>query len=171
MSDTLIRTLIIAGTATACALTLAPQTATADNHHARCDRVSGELEEDFTTGAACPPDHPNCFTGHIDGHNIHATTRFYGEGSAPAPAPSPGWFSYSGVTTYTMHHGSIVTRETGVTNSDDIPEGGGRASLSLEVITEGTGDLAGATGYLFVTGFVDADRHVTSHVEGKICAN
>lgn len=156
----------------AVALMLAPLSASADHghHHPHCDRVSGELEEDFTTGAACPPDHPNCFTGHIDGHNIHANTRFYGEGGAPVPPQSPGWSSYSGVTTYRMAHGSIVTRETGLSSSIEIPESdGGRGSLSLEMITEGTGDLAGATGYLFVTGFVDENSHVSSHVEGKIC--
>ena len=39
----------------------------------------------------------------------------------------------------------------------------------MEVITSGTGDLAGATGYLFVNGFVDDTNHVSSLVMGKIC--
>lgn len=181
MSDTMIRHLIIAGCATAgaVALMLAPRSANADrakaadkHHHPHCENVSGQLDEDLGGAANCPPDHPGCFIGQIEGHNIHATTQFYGEGSAAPPANSPNWFSYSGVTTYTMRHGSITTRETGLASTvaivDAEPDGSG-ASLSLEVITSGTGDLAGATGYLFVTGFVDENSHVSSKVEGKIC--
>jgi len=151
MSDTKIRHLIIAGCATAgtVALMLAPRIANADRHHRpHCENVEGHLDEDLGGAANCPPEHPGCFIGHIEGHNIHATTQFYGEGSAPPPEKSPDWFSYSGVTTYTMSHGSIVTRETGLASTvaitDAEPDGSG-ASLSLEVITGVTGDLTGHT--------------------------
>lgn len=168
---TLVRTLTIAGTlggVAVVAAVLAPRSATAD-HRPRCYDVAGQLEEDRTTGAECPADHPTCFVGSIDGPRLHATTLFYPESSAAPPSTSPGWYSYSGVTTYTMAHGSIITRETGLGTSAPIPESIGRASLSMEVITGGTGELEGATGYLFVNGFVDPDFHVTSHVMGKIC--
>jgi hypothetical protein len=148
---------------------LACRTATAD-HHPRCDNLSGELSEDPGTAAQCPPDHPACFVGSVDGHHFHASTLFYSESSAPPPATSPGWLSYSGVTTYTTTHGSIITRETGVVSTVPIAEAIGRASLSMEVITGGTGAFDGATGYFFVTGFVvDPERHVSSHVTGKVC--
>jgi hypothetical protein len=169
-----IRTILFGGAATAgaVALMLAPRIATADHHRPQCENVSGDLEEDLGGAANCPPDHPGCFIGHLHGHNIDATTQFFGEGAADTPPTSPDWFSYSGVTTYTMHHGSITTRETGLASTVaivDAPTDDSAASLSMEVITSGTGDLAGATGYLFVTGFVDDTSHVSSTVVGKIC--
>src|SRR4029079_5307602 len=85
-----------------------------------CTNVSGLLKED-PGGTACPSDHPNCFMGAIHGHKLHATTLFYGEGSVAAPPASPGWFAYSGVTTYTTDDGAIVTRETGLVTHLDIP--------------------------------------------------
>jgi hypothetical protein len=147
---------------------LAPRTAAAD-HRPRCETLGGQLEEDPGATAQCPADHPTCFVGAIRGPNFRASTQFYAESSAEPPSTSPGWFSYSGVTTYTTSRGSIVTRETGLGTSAPIPEATGRASLSMEVITGGTGDFAGATGYFFVNGFVDADRHVSSLVMGKVC--
>src|ERR1044071_2523919 len=78
---------------------LPPRSATGDQPSPRCESVSGKLEED-PGGASCPPDHPNCFMGAIHGKKLEATTPFYGEGSVAAPPASPGWFAYSGVTTY-----------------------------------------------------------------------
>jgi len=153
---------LVAATATAAAVMLVPRSATADDPVPRCVAVSGQLAED-PGGASCPTDHPNCFIGAIHGKKLEATTLFYGEGSVAAPPASPGWFAYSGVTTYTTENGPIVTRETGLVSNFNIPGGPGRASLSMEVIT------SGGTGYLFVNGFVDANRHVTSQVSGTIC--
>lgn len=161
-------TFLVAATATAAAVMLAPRSATADDPGPRCATVSGTLEED-PGGARCPADHPNCFMGAIHGRKLEATTLFYGEGSVAAPPASPGWFAYSGVTTYTTEDGALVTRETGLVTNFPIPAAPGRASLSMEVITAGTGELAGATGYLFVNGFVDANRHVMSQVTGTVC--
>lgn len=163
---TVLRMFLIAATLGGAAVMLAPRSATADD--GRCITVGGELEED-PGGANCPADHPSCFMGAIDGHRLEATTLFFAESAAAGPSTSPNWFSYSGVTTYTMEHGSITTRETGLGTTVPIPEATGRASLSLEVITSGTGDFANATGYLFVNGFVDPNKHVSSLVMGKIC--
>jgi hypothetical protein len=168
---TVIRMLALAATGCGAAVMFTASTATADRKN-HCENVSGQLEEDLADPANCPADHPRCFTGAIDGHHIHATTQFFGEGAVAAPPASPNWFAYSGVTTYTMEHGSITTRETGLVTNVPIPDAelpNGRASLSMEVITSGTGDLAGATGYLFVNGFVDDTNHVSSLVMGKIC--
>jgi len=153
---------------TAVAAMLVPSSATADRKN-HCENVSGQLEEDPGTAAQCPADHPRCFVGAIDGHHLRATTLFFGEGAVAAPPASPNWFAYSGVTTYTTDRGSITTRETGLVSSVPIPEAEGRASLSMEVITSGTGDLANATGYIFVNGFADDNNHVSSLIMGKIC--
>lgn len=161
----------ILATAGGVALMLAPRTADAD-HHSHCEAVSGQLEEDPAGAANCPTGHPGCFRGQIDGHHLHATTLFFGEGAAAVPPASPNWLSYSGVTTYTTPHGSFTTRETGLVSEVAIagaePDGAS-ASLSMEVITSGTGEYAGATGYLFVNGFGDDARHVVSAVSGRVC--
>ncbi|HEV7556849.1 MAG TPA: hypothetical protein VGO00_15390 [Kofleriaceae bacterium] len=162
----------VAATTGAVALMLAPRIASADRHHGHCEAVSGELVEDPAGAANCPTGHPGCFTGGIDGHNLHATTLFFGEGAEAAPPSSPNWFSYSGVTTYTTHHGSFTTRETGLVNADAIPGAepdGATASLSMEVITSGTGEYADASGYIFVNGFSDDNAHVVSEISGRIC--
>jgi hypothetical protein len=175
MTDTMmIRTIAlgVAGTAAGAAVMLAPRSASADRHGPRCEAVSGRLEEDPGGAASCPAGHPGCFIGAVDGHKLHATTVFFAEGAAAAPPASPGWFSYSGVTTYTMQRGTLITRETRLFSNFAIPEAaldGGGASLSMEVITGGTGELAGATGYLFVTGFIDDNNHVSSSVAGQLC--
>jgi hypothetical protein len=172
MTTTIIRTLVGVAAAGSVALMLAPRTAGADHHHVRCEVVSGNLEEDPGGAANCPADHPGCFIGAIDGHNLHATTQFFGEGAAEVPPASPDWLSYSGVTTYTTHRGSFTTRETGLISLDAIPAAqpdGATASLSMEVLTSGTGEFANATGYIFVNGFSDDNQHVSSQITGRIC--
>ena len=174
MTRHLIRTIVfgVAATTGVVALMLAPRSATADRHHSHCEVVSGELVEDPGGAPNCPTDHPGCFIGGIDGHNLHATTLFFGEGAADVPPTSPGWLSYSGVTTYTTHHGSFTTRETGLVSFDAIPAAqpdGATASLSMEVITSGTGEYASASGYIFVNGFSDDNEHVVSAITGRIC--
>jgi hypothetical protein len=168
----MLKMILIGATATCATVMLLPRNAGADHHGPHCEAVSGQLEEDPGGAANCPAGHPGCFIGAIDGHKLHATTLFFGEGAAAAPPNSPNWFSYTGVTTYTMRDGSITTRETGLVNGDAIagaqPDGA-TASLSMEVITSGTGSFAGATGYLFVNGFSDDNRHVSSLVLGRIC--
>ncbi|MEP6862234.1 MAG: hypothetical protein ABJE66_16540 [Deltaproteobacteria bacterium] len=66
----------------------------------------------------------------------------------------------------------ISTRESGhfsTVEIADAPEEGDGASFSIEIITSGTGELANATGYLYVTGFINNDSHVSWSVTGKIC--
>ena len=170
---TVIRMLAIAATGCGAAVMFTASTATADRKR-NCEMVGGQLEEDPGGAANCPAGHPNCFMGAVDGQRLHATTLFFAESAVVGPETSPNWIAYSGVTTYTMDHdrGSITTRETGLVTTVPIPEAeleNGRASLSMEVITSGTGEFAGATGYLFVNGFSDPNKHVSSLVTGKIC--
>ncbi|MEO8553077.1 MAG: hypothetical protein ABI678_24055 [Kofleriaceae bacterium] len=160
--------------ATACgvALMLAPRTAQADPHHRRCEIVDGKLAEDPAGAANCPTGHPGCFRGEIHGRGLHAATLFYGDGAGTPPVNSPDFIPYTGITTYTTNHGSFVTRESGHYSTVEIaeaPEGGDGASFSIEIITSGTGEFANATGYLYVTGFVNNASHVSSTVTGKIC--
>jgi hypothetical protein len=127
------------------------------------------LVEDFVGAAGCPAEHPNCFRGRLEGRGLCATTLFFAEATAAVPPQSPGWRSYSGLQEYTTEHGTLLTRETGLSNNGTggTPSASG-GSLSLEDIIAGTGQFAGASGYLFVSGFVD-EGHVESRVTGKIC--
>lgn len=167
MTKLMIHTLAITITAL-----LAPHSAAADHHHPRCETVGGELEEDPADAASCPAEHPSCYRGGINGDNLRATTLFWGEGAAVVPPASPNWLSYSGVNTYTTRRGSFATRETGLISTVAIPGArpdGATASMSMEVLTGGTGEYANATGYIFVNGFSDENHHVSSHITGRIC--
>lgn len=171
MIRNLIRTFAFGATACSVALMLAPRTAQAD-HHPHCQIVDGQLAEDPGGAANCPAGHPGCFIGAIHGRGLHATTQFYGDGAGTPPANSPDFIPYTGITTYTTDHGSFTTRESGhysTVEIADAPEEGDGASFSIEVIKSGTGEFANATGYLYVTGFIDNAAHVSSSVTGKIC--
>ena len=75
--------------------------------------------------------------------------------------------SYSGVFEYTTDRGVLTMRETGVVNqtTGNIESG---AVTAFQKITGATGELAGATGYFFVSGFSRGGRVVTQ-LGGQIC--
>jgi hypothetical protein len=168
----MIRTFALCAPTCGVALMLAPRTVLADHHRPHCEIVDGQLAEDPGGAANCPPDHPGCFIGEIHGRGLHATTQFYGDGAGTPPANSPDFIPYTGITSYTTNHGSFTTRESGHFSTVaivDAPEDGDAASFSIEIITSGTGELTNATGYLYVTGFINNDSHVSSSVTGRIC--
>lgn len=124
------------------------------------------LEQRVTVG--CKPGHAFCFLGEVTGnHGLRGTTYFKGDGSGSRPTTSPDFLPYSGVFEYNLSGGTLVMRETGVTNtSTGKPESG--AVTAFQSITDATGELAGATGYLFVSGF-SRNGTVETTVSGEIC--
>ena len=81
--------------------------------------------------------------------------------------PQGGWSSYNGFFHYTLQGGTLVMRETGLTNPPtDDPESG--TVMAYQKIVAGTGDFAGATGYLFVSGF-NRNQRIVTKVTGQIC--
>ena len=63
--------------------------------------------------------------------------------------------------------GTLIMRETGVINTTrGNPESG--AVTAFQKIVDATGDLTGATGYFFVSGF-SIDNHVVTKLTGRLC--
>jgi hypothetical protein len=135
--------------------------------HPRCHNVRADLVEDFSS-VGCEPPSTSCFLGRLHGnHGFEGTTRFDGDSGAAGPPTSPGFISYSGKFEYFTERGTIVTRETGVTNTTrGNPESG--AVTAFQKITSADGALTGATGFFFVSGF-NIDNHVVTKVTGRIC--
>ncbi len=134
---------------------------------ANCKAVQASMVEDGST-TNCKPGHPSCFLGEVDGNQgLRGTTYFRADSAAAGPSTSPGFISYSGVFEYTTARGILTMRETGVVNqTTGNPESG--AVTAYQKITAGSGELAGATGYFFVSGF-SINNHVVTQLTGQLC--
>jgi hypothetical protein len=133
----------------------------------RCKLIHGSMVEERATDA-CKPGHAVCFLGEVTGnHGFRANTYFHSDGSGSPPTTSPDFVPYSGVFEYHTRRGTLIMRETGVTNPTvGNPESG--AVTAFQKITEATGDLVGTTGYFFVSGFSRNGR-VETNVTGEVC--
>ncbi len=133
----------------------------------RCKAIHADLVENAAT-VGCKPEHPSCFLGEVDGnHGLRGTTYFRGDSGATGPSTSPGFRSYSGLFEYHTGRGTLIARETGVVNTTQgNPESG--AVTAFQKIIETTGELAGVTGYFFVSGF-SVNQHLETKVTGQIC--
>jgi hypothetical protein len=152
--------ILAAGTAVVSAGAQAPQS--------NCKTIHADLVEDRST-TACKPGHPVCFLGNVDGnHGLRGTTYFRSDSAAAGPSTGlAGFISYSGQFEYTTDQGTLITRETGVTNtSTGQPQSG--AVTAYQQILSATGELTGATGYFFVSGFSHSG-HVVTSVTGNVC--
>jgi hypothetical protein len=127
-----------------------------------CKPVHADLVEDASTN--CRPPHTSCFLGAVDGnHGLRGTTYFKGDaGAGTPPATSPDFRAYSGVFEYATDRGTLVMRETGVVSSAQ------GVVTAYQKITDTTGEFAGVTGYLFVSGFTKSG-HVATNVTGELC--
>jgi hypothetical protein len=133
-----------------------------------CKSIHADLAESRST-TGCKPGHAVCFLGEVDGnHGLRGATYFRGDSSAAGPSTGlAGFVSYSGVFEYTTDRGTLVARETGVTNpSTGLPQSG--AVTAYQQIQDATGEFAGATGFFFVSGR-SANGHVVTQVTGEIC--
>ena len=133
-----------------------------------CKAVHADLVEDRAT-TACRPGHTSCFLGDVDGNQgLRGTTYFRADSGAAGPSTGlPGFISYSGIFEYTTDRGTLITRETGVSNqSQGQPESG--AVTAYQKIIDATGELAGTTGHFFVSGF-NINNHVVTQITGEIC--
>lgn len=134
-----------------------------------CKAVHADLAEAQSTN--CQPGHTTCFRGQVDGnHGLRGTTYFHGEQGALFPSGAPTFRSYVGTFEYTTATGTLTMREMGLTEPPDgtrpAPESG--VVNAFQRIVGGTGEFAGATGYLFVSGF-NSNRQVTTTVHGVVC--
>jgi hypothetical protein len=146
------------------ALTVSAQEAT---NRSNCKPVHASMIEDRVT-VGCKPGHSFCFLGEVTGnHDLRGTTYFRGDGSGSRPTTSPDFLPYSGVFEYYTAAGTLIMRETGVSNTTQgNPDSG--AVTAFQKVTDATGEWAGATGYFFVSGF-NRNGHVETSVTGEIC--
>lgn len=135
-----------------------------------CKAVHATLTETRAT-VGCKPEHSQCFLGEVDGnHGLRGTTYFRGEASAFFPSGAPTFRSYVGDFEYTTATGTLTMREMGLSepSANTTPEGG--VVNALQRIVGGTGEFAGATGYLFVSGF-NRGGQIATTVHGEICTS
>ena len=108
-----------------------------------------------------------CAAGTVEGnHGFNGTTYFRMDGAVRGPATAPGSIATSGILVYTTDDGTLTVRESGLSGLLETPEQG--VFTALQVVLEGTGEYAGATGHLWVLG----ERFGSvfdSEVRGVIC--
>jgi hypothetical protein len=135
---------------------------------ATCKPIHATLTEARAT-VGCKPEHAACFLGEVDGnHGLRGTTYFTGEASAFFPSGAPAFRSYVGNFEYTTPTGTLTMREMGMSepSGNTTPQGG--VVNAFQRIVAGTGEFAGATGYLFVGGF-NRSGQIATTVQGEIC--
>jgi hypothetical protein len=133
-----------------------------------CKAIHADLVETrVTTG--CNPGLASCFIGEVSGnHGLRGTTHFRGDSGAAGPSTgSPGFISYSGPFQYRTATGNLDMRETGVTNtSTGLPQSG--AVTAYQQVVGGTGEYAGATGFLYVSGR-NVNNVIETVIHGELC--
>ena len=137
-----------------------------DGQGPRCKTIRATLVEDLAT-TGCNPPHTSCFLGEVKGNGFRATTHFKADSGAAGPSTSPDFRSYSGLFEYRTRHGTIFTRETGVVNGTTGTPASGAVTAHQQII-DANGELTGATGHFFVSGF-SIGGHVETIVNAEIC--
>jgi hypothetical protein len=158
----------IAMTAAVVGLLVVPASAQEPAPQSSCKAVHADLVEVRST-VGCKPGDDFCFLGEVDGnHGLRGTTYFKGEVSAFFPSVAPTFRSYVGNFEYITEHGTLTIQEMGMTEPPAISPDSSGVVNAYQTIVAGTGEFAGATGYLFVSGFNRNQRIVTT-VKGEIC--
>ena len=133
-----------------------------------CKAVHADLVEVRST-EGCKPEHSFCFLGEVDGnHGLRGTTYFKGDVSAFFPSTAPTFRSYVGSFEYITPHGTLTMKEMGLTEPPAISPDSSGVVNAYQTVVSGTGDFAGATGYLFVSGF-NRNQTIVTTVKGEIC--
>ena len=144
------------------ALVLAAPVAAA---HERCRHVHAALTAQLST-ASCASPFGLCTTGELRG-DLHGATSF----TVLTLAASAGLGTQEPASTLS-YLGSFVltTREGTLTVSDvGLLDGANGAFTEIWRVTGGTGDLAGATGTMWLSGTTSATGAFDGTVTGQIC--
>lgn len=83
--------------------------------------------------------------------------------SAFTPTPDPNAFSFTTTLTITTNKGTLTTSDVGVF---DTARG---VFADIARVSGGTGDFAGATGTLFITGTTTDGVHFDDEITGTLC--
>ena len=133
-----------------------------------CKAIHATLVEVPAT-AGCNAGLASCFLGEVSGnHGLRGTTHFRADSAAAGPSTgSPGFISYSGPFQYRTASGNLDMRETGVTNTGSgQPQSG--AVTAYQQVVGGSGEFAGASGFLFVSGR-RVNNVIETLVHGELC--
>jgi hypothetical protein len=113
-----------------------------------------------------------CTAGTIDGNrglNGTIESSFDSFAAGPATTPEPArTLSFSLVSVFTTAHGTLTTRETGITSGNAL-DPKRRLFAGFGEFIGGTGRYAGATGWLQFGGRVRDGLNVTDTMVGEIC--
>lgn len=151
-------------------LLLAAQAAAADDsnlnsHQPRCRPLRGVIVDSQVTDGCTSPS-GFCAAGTVDANQgFNGTTYFVMDGAVRGPATAPGTLATSGLLTYTLRHGSLVVRESGLSG---LRVGTDGYFAAFQQIQSGTGRYEGATGYLYVLGQALPD-HFEAEIQGELC--
>ena len=96
------------------------------------------------------------------------TTYFKGDVSAFFPPTAPTFRSYVGSFEYITPQGTLTMKEMGLTEPPASQPGQQRRRERVSSGRVGNGRFAGATGYLFVSGF-NRNQTIVTTVKGEIC--
>jgi hypothetical protein len=147
------------------AQTAAADTAQTDGHGPRCRALRGVIVDSQVT-QGCTSPNGFCAAGTVDAnHGFNGTTYFVMDGAVRGPATAPGSLATTGLLTYTLRHGTLVVRESGLSG---LSVGTENYFTAFQQVLSGTGRYEGATGFLYVLGQALPD-HFDVEIQGELC--
>jgi hypothetical protein len=132
--------------------------------HVTCHEVHGTIDTAFS-GGPCESATGLCTAGTITrAGRLEGTTSYKLDVLAASARPEAS--SYAGVLTLTTNQGTLTLDDTGMVDF------GGGVFTEYQTVVGGTGRFAGATGTLFASGFLTADRTgFGGPISGTLCTS
>lgn len=127
------------------------------------DSVSGKFETSFVSGDDCQKQAPVCATGTTGGKLKGQFTFGVSSVTQTADSPSTGVVLFTGTASIETREGTLRCR-----NAGSLQTRGDGPFASLCVVSEGTGEWTGASGYLQVHGTLDLSGGATGNYVGQI---
>lgn len=160
-----IRGVVVSGAAVVAALTL---TAGQSAAQSGCFQVSGRYTEHAVTGSQCQSPVGLCIAGTYRGD---ISGSFSGTATTITPTadtPTTSVLTFTSDSSITGgvngRHGTVTIKNAGVFTT--MPDG---SIVDLQTIVGGTGELAGAQGFVRASGTFSATDGGTSEYEGSVC--
>ena len=160
-----IRGVVVSGAAVVAALTL---TAGQSAAQSGCFQVSGRYTEHAVTGSQCQSPVGLCIAGTYRGD---ISGSFSGTATTITPTadtPTTSVLTFTSDSSITGgvngRHGTLTIKNAGVFTT--MPDG---SIVDLQTIVGGTGELAGAQGFVRASGTFSATDGGTSEYEGSVC--
>ena len=135
------------------------------HEHEHCLPVHSALTAELSTQSCASP-FGLCTTGHLRG-DLHGATSFTVLSLAPSAglgaAEPASTLSYLGQFVLTTREGTLTVSDVG------LLDGANGAFTEIWRVTGGTGDLAGATGTMWLSGTTTATGGFDGTVTGQLC--